>query len=91
MYPYKTNQLIEWLETTRPCQQFSLQAMKELLSIAMAEIAGQNDKSFDALPYAYIDDIIVNMKISGEFYQLDNKIEKFKSHLIQQSEKDPEI
>ena len=87
MYLEKTKQLIDWLEITHPNKQFSLQDIKELLSIAMTELADQNDKSFDALPAANIEAITEIMKTSGEYYRLRNKIEQFKSHFIEQSKK----
>ena len=87
MYLERTKQLIDWLEINQPYKQFSLQDMKELLSIAMTELDDQNDKTFDALPGAYIEAIIESMKASGECYRLDNKIEQFKSRFIEQSDK----
>jgi hypothetical protein len=77
----KTNTLIEWLEKNQPGQQYSLDDMKELLSIAMTELAEQNDKTFESLPQGTIDAIIELMNASGEYYRLDNEIERFKSGL----------
>lgn len=78
----KAKKLVEWLELNQPNQQFKLDDMKELLSIAMAELADQNDKSFESIPEAYVDAIIDDMKVSGEYYQLDKKIESFKSKFL---------
>jgi len=75
----KTKKLIEWLEVSQQNRQYNIDDMKELLSIAMTELADQNDKTFDALPQGYIDAIIEDMKASGEYYRLDNEIESFKS------------
>jgi hypothetical protein len=87
MYPEKTKLVIEWLEITQPNRQFSLQNMKELLSIALAELADQNDKTFDALPGNIIEVITESMKTSGEYYYLDEKIEKFKMSFKEPPEK----
>jgi len=81
----KTKQLIDWLETNHANHQFSIGDMKELLSIAMSELADQNDKTFDALPGGIITAIIDSMKASGEYYRLDNKIEKYKSQFLEQT------
>jgi len=75
----KTKKLIEWLEVSQQNRQYNIDDMKELLSIAMTELADQNDKTFDALPQGHIDAIIEYMKASGEYYRLDNEIESFKS------------
>jgi len=83
----KTKKLVEWLEATQPEMQYSLEDMKELLSIAMTELSDQNDKTFDALPGAYFDAIIEGMKACGEYYLLDNKIENFKSRFQVKSER----
>ncbi|MEI7526366.1 MAG: hypothetical protein WCJ95_18610 [Mariniphaga sp.] len=74
----KIDQLIEWLETTQQNRQYSLDDMKELLSIAMTELADENDKTFECLPQGHIDAIIELMKESGEYYRLDRQIESFK-------------
>ena len=87
MYPEKTKQVIEWLEITQPNRKFSLQKMKELLSIALAELADQNDKTLDALPGNIIEVITERMKTSGEYYYIDDKIEKFKMSFKEPPEK----
>ena len=83
MSPNKTKKLVEWLELTRPNQQYNLDDIKELLSIAMAELDDQKDKSFESLPGAYAEAIIEDLKSSREYYRLDDKIERFKSRFIQ--------
>ena len=75
----KTKKLIEWLEVSQQDRQYSIDDMKELLSIAMTELADHNDKTFESLPQGYIDAIIEDMKASGEFDRLDNEIELYKS------------
>ena len=75
MIPDKTKKLIEWLESsTQPSQHFSLADIKEIISIAMTEVAEKNDKSFESLPNAIVEDIIIDMKASGEYYRLEHKI-----------------
>jgi len=74
----KTHLLFEWLETSQPNRLYSLDDMKELLSIAMTELADENDKTFECLPQGHIDAIIELMKESGEYYRLDRQIESFK-------------
>ena len=74
----KIDQVIEWLETTQQNRQYSLDDMKELLSIAMTELADENDKTFECLRQGDIDAIIELLKESGEYYRLDRQIESFK-------------
>jgi len=79
MYPDKTKQVLEWLEIFQPNRLFSLQDMKELLSIAMTELSDKNDKSFEVLPGNIIEAVTESMRANGEYYRLDNQIEVFKS------------
>ncbi len=83
----KTQILLEWLEANQPNRQYSLAEVKEFLSIDRLEWSEQNDVTFECLPYNIIDAIIEEMKASGEYYRLDNKIESFKSQFPEQSEK----
>jgi hypothetical protein len=79
MYPDKTKQLLEWLEMSQPNRLFNLQDMKELLSIAITELSDKNDKSFETLPGNIVEAVTESIKTTGEYYRLDNQIEKFKS------------
>lgn len=79
----KTHQLIDWLGTTQPNQQYSLDDMKELLSIAMTEISNQNMRMYDGLPGNIVEALIEKEKASGVYYQLDNKIWSFKSRFTE--------
>jgi hypothetical protein len=78
----KTHQLIEWLETNKPGQQFSLEDLKELLSIAMTELSEQNSRMYDGLPWNVVDELIKEEKATGEFYQLENQIKLFKMRFM---------
>lgn len=75
----KTRKLVEWLEITQLNRQYNLDEVKELLSIAMTELADQKDKSFESLPGASVDAIIEDMKASGEWHRLDNQIASYKA------------
>jgi hypothetical protein len=77
----KTKKLLEWLKENRPNQKFNLEDMIEFLSIALAELGEQNDKTFESLPQSFINDIIELEKASGEYYRLDNQIESLKKRL----------
>jgi len=79
----KTHQLFKWLETTQLNRQYSLDDMKELLSIAMSELGEENDKTFECLRQRHIDAIIELMKESGEYYRLDRKIESYKQRFME--------
>lgn len=79
----KTNQLIEWLETNRPDQQYNLDDLKELLSIAMTELSDQNTRMYDGLPGNVVDELIKEEKATGEFYRLEKKIRFFKMHFME--------
>jgi hypothetical protein len=74
----KTEKLIVWLETNHPDRHFSLNEMKELLSIALAELAENNFRIYDGLPGSVIEALFEEMKSSGEYYRLDNKLKNFK-------------
>ncbi|MBW6533920.1 MAG: hypothetical protein K0B11_02830 [Mariniphaga sp.] len=74
----KTNNLIEWLENNQSDRNYNIMDVKEILSIAMMELSEHNDKTFESLPQAYIDDIIKLQKETGKYYQLDNQIKRFK-------------
>ena len=78
----KTLRLIEWLETSQTDRKYSLDDMKELLSIAMIEIGDNNIRMYDGLPGSTVDAIIEEMKASGEYYLLDRKVESFKSRFM---------
>lgn len=78
----KTHQLLEWLESTFPYQNFNHADLKELLSIAMYEIEDEYNKTFDHLPRSVYDSFIQAQKESGEFYKLDNKIKHFKEQFL---------
>ena len=84
----KTKKLIEWLEVTQRDRQYNLDDMKELLSIAMTELADHYDKTFDSLPQGHIDAIIEEMKASGEYYRLDNEIESYKARFKNKRQND---
>lgn len=77
-----TKQLINWLETDRPNQQYNLDDLKELLSIAMTELSDQNTRMYDGLPGNLIDELIKEEKVTGIFYQLEEKIKFFKMRFI---------
>ena len=74
----KTKNLIEWLENNQSNRNYNIMDIKEILSITMLELSEHNDKTFESLPQVYIDDIIKLQKETGEYYQLDNLIKKFK-------------
>ncbi len=85
----KTKKLVEWLEINHQNQQFNFDDMKELVSIAIAELKDQSDKSFDfGIPSGYMDSIIESMKASGEYYLLENKIASFKARFTESQEKE---
>lgn len=79
----KTHQLIDWLGTTQPNQQYSLDDMKELLSIAMTEISNQNLRMYDELPGNIVEALIEEEKASGVYYRLDDKIRSYKSRFTE--------
>lgn len=79
----KTHQLIDWLGTTQPDQQYSLDDMKELLSIAETEISDQNLQMYDGLPGNIVEALIEKEKASGVYYRLDDKIRSYKSRFTE--------
>lgn len=79
----KTHQLIYWLGTTQPNQQYSLDDMKELLSIAMTEISNQNLWMYDELPGNIVEALIEEEKASGVYYRLNDKIRSYKSRFTE--------
>ena len=78
----KTFQLIEWLETNKPGQQYSLEDLKELLSFAMTELSDQNTRMYDGLPGNVVDELIKEEKATGEFSHLENQIKLFKMRFM---------
>ena len=76
----KTQKVIEWLETTPAGRPYSLDDLKEVLSIAIIEIE-ENDyqKYDDKLPLGVIRAMIEDSKASGVYYRVDNNIQSFKS------------
>ena len=75
----KTLQLIDWLEQNHPGHSYGTDDIRNILSIAMAELADQNDKTFESLPYSVIEEVIEIMKAKGEFYYLDDRINSYKA------------
>lgn len=85
----KTKELMVWLEKNHPTRHFSLDDMKELLSIAMTELANTDYRVYDGLPGSVIDALFEDMKSSGEYYRLDNKIKEYKSRFPEKEEEVP--
>lgn len=77
----KTEKLMVWLETNHPDHHFSMDDMKELLSIAMTELKDTDYRVYDGLPGSVIEVLFEDTKSSGEYYHLDNRIKDFMSRL----------
>ena len=75
----QSNKLIAWLEENYPGVNLTLTEVKELLEIERTAEAGIYGPWAENLSQGMIDDMVQDLKDSGEYHLLERKVELFKA------------
>lgn len=86
MAEQQTNELIAWLEENYPKAVLSIDEVKAFIVIERTPEPDVIGRWAEKVPQRVIDEMIQEEKDSGEYYQLDNKVEAFKKSITEKYE-----
>jgi hypothetical protein len=86
MSKQKAKEMLAWLEANYPNASFTLADLKELLDIDRLAEPGIFGPMYEHFTNKMIEEEIARQKASGEYYELDRKVEAFKAKIKNRTE-----